>query len=480
MEGTIKKEDLFMKSHFHIAFLALTLTAVILSGCSQIKIINPQANQSINMPCELVVAHTGCGTALENSLRAHLDTADISASFIYDRSRQQWKSMQYRMPLGNHSLAVSADVNPGAWCVRGSGTDSQEFTVASSCPTESYCAYFSSHPKIAGATINTFDQETSSYFWAYIFELENRGVITIEEPEASRNCNEGEFCLSIELTDVELKRILAAKTAHAVWLDKNRMLAWQLNDYTEDELKGLFDRTYLFYDSNKFYSVVDYSPSDVYRYVTENNLIGGDIFSTLYLVLEDLRTTDSKIGFVHGIRAYDGDLVDTAYTLYNALTVCSQREYSCVRIARAGCGSMTNIIIGVLRSMNIPGEWMLTGEWNNLSAIFPALQLALPHGDDIYNASLAATPTEELLTPFSFYEDSANIEICGRDRYQLSQRYRVLLAINYPANWTLNRCCNSTDYGFSSCEDYLQINYGAYLTPEELSNAVTTITSLCQ
>jgi hypothetical protein len=469
-----------MKIHFRIGFLTLSLFALIFTSCSQIKITNPQANRSINMPYEFIVAHVGCGTAVGNSLRAHLDTADISDSFIYDRNDQLWKSKQYQMPQGRHVLSVSADVNPGAWCIKGSGTDSQEFTVASSCPIESYCDYFLDHPKIAEITINTFDNETSGYFWAYINELENTGVITIDEPEASLNCNEGEYCLFIELTDIEAKSILAAKVAHAVWLDKNTMLPWQLNAYNEDVLKGLFDRDYLFYNSNSFYSVVDYSPSDIYRYVMENNLIGGDIFSTLYLVLDDLRTTDFRTGFVHGIRAYDGDLVDTAYTLYNALTVCSQRENSCVRIARVGCGSMTNIIIGVLRSINIPGEWMLTGEWNNISAIFPALQLALPHGDDIYNAALAATPNEELFTPFSFYEDSANIEICGTDRHELSQRHRALLAINYPANWTRNHCCNPENYDYTSCEAYLQERYGAYLTPEELTTAVTTISSLCQ
>ena len=31
-----------------------------------------------------------------------------------------------------------------------------------------------------------------------------------------------------------------------------------------------------------------------------------------------------------------------------------------------------------------------------------------------------------------------------------------------------------------SCRDYMETNYGAYLTEEELNNAVTTLESLCE
>jgi hypothetical protein len=138
--------------------------------------------------------------------------------------------------------------------------------------------------------------------------------------------------------------------------------------------------------------------------------------------------------------------------------------------------------LGLLRSLNIPGEETHGGEWfgtGHSSAVWPALERVMPHGDDIYNASLRATPVEEFLPTFGFYDDSNNIAVCGTDQFCLSLRHRSLLAIKYPSNYTVEHCCNPTYYGYASCSDYLTDSHGDSLTSEEITNAAIQIQSLC-
>jgi hypothetical protein len=299
-----------------------------------------------------------------------------------------------------------------------------------------------------------------------------------------RACVEPASCTVITLTDTEIKRIHAAKSAHAVWLDKNRKLNWQLHDYTEEELRDLFAKELLFDPGgNTFFSVVDYSPSDVYRYALENGLIGSNKMNTVYLVLNDLRGNNIQTSFYHGSHDLDGDKLNTAHSLYNALTVCSPRPSNvCVRIARHGCHSMSRIIIGLLRSLNIPGQIVWNGTWfetSHSSAVWPALQHVMPHGDDIYEGSMRAVPNEEFLIPFSFYENAQNTAVCGTNKPCLSHRHHALMAMRYPAEWVEERCCNPAGFGYTSCAAYLGEDYGAYLTADELAAAVSSISGLC-
>jgi hypothetical protein len=476
-----------MKINIRITFLLMTLTLIFSSGCSYIKIVNPRADQqSMGTPHDLVVAHTGCGSVHGGSFRARLNGTDITANFIYDSRDETWTAIRYNLPVGRHTLSVSADISPGSWCFEGTGTDSRDFTVISNCPPGSYCAYFLDNPRIADITIHAFDTETLAFFWDYINQLEETGVITIEEPEAWRTCQESDSCSTvIWLTPIEVKRIHAAKSAHAVWLDKNKLLPWELYDYTDEELRGLFDKELLFdgsVDSVYFYSIVDYSPSDIYRYALDHGLVGTGIMNTVYLVLNDLRTTDNHLGFIHG-STNDGEELYKAHTLYNALTECFPRPDGCVRKSYQGCHSMSRIIVGLLRSLNIPGHTTSNGEWyydGHSSVVWPALQRVMPHGDDIYTALLKATPNEEFLVPMSFYEETRNTSVCGANKGCLSRRHHILMAIKYPTDWVRERCCRPSNYGYTSCEAYLSSEFGDFLTAEELDSAITTYSSLCR
>jgi hypothetical protein len=341
---------------------------------------------------------------------------------------------------------------------------------------EEYNLYFSSNPDVANATINSFNTDEIFYFWQYITELELSGHITIDPPLELQNCEEFDYCLDIFLSDIELNQVIAAKAAHSIWLDKNNMLPWNLKIYSSEDLKGLYDNAWIM-NGIAFHSVVDYSPSDIYNYVLSNNLIGQTPQESIVNVLNNLRSTDSQINFLH---SGSDEPMDTAYSLYDALTTYVAR-CNC-RIARKGCHSMTRITLGVLRSMNIPGydlynfdeEYYFNG---HSSAVWPALELVMPHGDDIYNGGLMATPSEEFLVLFSFYNEAEHISVCGENNACLSSRHRAILGTTYISENTRYSCCNPEWYGFSSCTDYLTTMYGQYLTSQELFDAISNIES---
>ncbi|MDH4238941.1 MAG: hypothetical protein OEW48_05220, partial [Phycisphaerae bacterium] len=156
----------------------------------------------------------------------------------------------------------------------------------------SYSLYLACNQNVADASVNTFDLETLDYFRHFIAELENTGAIDMPIPVDMQDCNDPEYCPYIYLTTQEAKRILAAKTAHAIWLDKHDVLPWKIAQYSRNELAGLFDDDLLFSRSGSQYyylSVVDHSPSEVFGYILDNELLKSDLFSTFYAILDDLR-----------------------------------------------------------------------------------------------------------------------------------------------------------------------------------------------
>jgi len=346
------------------------------------------------------------------------------------------------------------------------------------CPRPPYVSYLEDNPAVAAVSVDTFDQETLEYFCEYVDQLDTIGSISIAEPAGSQNCHEPDSCSVIFLSATETRRILAAKTAHSIWLDIHNMVNWKLGDFAASELPGLFDPELLFgqYPAAYFFSVVDYSPSDVHSYMESNGLIGPDILTTVHLVLDDVRTTNWEINFVHGIQGRDP--TDTAYTLYDALT----SRPSGAKVSRRGCNSMSRILVGMLRSVNIPAYEASGAEsyyFGHSSAFLLPVDSVVPHGDDIYNVGLGATPTDQFLPTFDFYADIEHTAVCGSDVSCLSARHRALLSVTYPARYTSDRCCNPVDYGYESCEQYLTDGYAGSLTAGEIAAAAASIESLC-
>ena len=479
----------------HVSLLFFSGLSICLMSCSSVFITTPpKAQNTLGSPHDLVVTHSGCGQPEPNSIWAVLDydtdnEINISSAFQYVGGA--WIAENYPLPLGEHKLNIHADVHTSGWCFVKQSGDSHTFTVLDDCPPDSYCAYFLDNSNVANVTIHSLDQTTLTYFWEYIEDLEAAGAVSIEEPVESQNCVEPDLCYSIQLTADEKRRIHAAKMAHAIWLDKNTLLPWRLRDCSQEEFACLFEPE-KFLDPRSlgtptaphdyFISIVDYSPSDIYQYAIDNDLIKSSKYETMWAVLDNLRTTDTQRSFIHGSASYN-DPTNTAHTLHHALTYWSDRGYATFRIARSGCHSMARIVVDLLNCLNIAGEVVEEGQWManlHASAIWPGLSLVLPHGDDIYSATLRAVPSDHLLPRVSFYSLDQNTSVCGDDVDCLSKRHKALLAIDYPDNYTLERGCNPTQYGYTDCRAYLVENYGEVLTEDEINSAVTSIQNLCQ
>lgn len=124
-----------MKSFTYTSLVVLLAFGFIfMIGCSRIEIEKPAQNElNITPPYTLFVKHTGCGTVKSETFKAWLDKdsdapQEITAAFSY--SQDSWTAANYDLPMGNHSLTVSANVTTGSWCFAGKSSDSRSFFVA--------------------------------------------------------------------------------------------------------------------------------------------------------------------------------------------------------------------------------------------------------------------------------------------------------------------------------------------------------------
>lgn len=103
-------------------------------GCSRIEIEKPAENEkNITTPYTLVVKHTGCGSVRQETFQAWLDKdsdASVDISDIFSYSQDTWTASDYDLPMGNHSLWVTADVTTGGWCRKAKTYDERSFFIA--------------------------------------------------------------------------------------------------------------------------------------------------------------------------------------------------------------------------------------------------------------------------------------------------------------------------------------------------------------
>ena len=401
---------------------------------------------------------------------------------------------------GNYDISDSClEWNSVINCASGQTCSNGQCIASFKTTGDLYNDYFAQNSKVKEISISNFDKETLDYFWQYLEELEKSGVINIGKPEMmGKSCSQinsleipDYFCDEynsyktevVLLTQEEVKKILAAKTAHTIWIDKHNKVPWKLKDYTKEELNLLFNKNLLFIPTNGgplentrydyyFYSVVDYSPSEAYNYA--NKFIKSNIKETSYSIIDDLRKD-----FHHSCPSCG----DPIYAISLKETL-NYRDYEGQRVARIGCGSVDRIIVGLFNSLNIPSYedfgWY-DGDGHSSGLFIGGDVGVLNHGDDIYDRGLTATPTNELLMDLDYFNEK--VKPCGKYTpcaAKATRRFGLLQAINHISDFTLSACCDSK-YGYDSCEEFLKKEYDSeYLTENELKNALTKISNLCK
>lgn len=124
-----------MKSlSYPLLVVLLIIGFILVSGCSRIEVQNPAKDgQNITTPYTLVVKHTGCGSVKSGTFKAWLDKdsdAPQEITSIFSYAHNTWTAADYNLPMGNHSLTVSADVSTSSWCYKGTSSDVRTFFVA--------------------------------------------------------------------------------------------------------------------------------------------------------------------------------------------------------------------------------------------------------------------------------------------------------------------------------------------------------------
>jgi hypothetical protein len=390
--------------------------------------------------------------------------------------------------VGNDTLRTAASLdytNKSQFAIRlrtvdgTGGSVEKRFTITVTPPSfvNGIQDYLATNRSVYYASVAYMDKETLDYFWVWLNCLAAGGSIGLDAPANTPADTATNGVTSVVLSTTEADRILAAKTAHAIWLDKNGLVPWRLGSFSSAQLAGLFDCYTVFDELSatvfSFYYVVDHSPTVAHQYVLQHGLLKGSLLETMQAVLNDLRSD-----FIHG-SVSSGD-PDVACTLNTALTLYNSRLYRPMRTTRGGCHSATRILLALLRSVNIPGYETRVGEYyasGHSEAVFPCVGLVLPHGDDLYSRDRTALPVEELLPTFQFFQDNLNTPPCAGSQYRVAMRYEALRGTVYPTPTMLDGVRNPAAYGYASAVAFLTgfAGWDQGLTAAELQQAATTL-----
>lgn len=401
----------------------------------------------------------GTGSADNASFSVSGDTLLTAATFDHATKSAFQVRVRARDRSGNTvDKALTVSVTPPA-------------TVAA------VAAWLDANPLVKAATTAAFDRETLDYFWMHQNALAATGAVDVDVPAATPSASAMTGTWTVVLTSLEAKRVVAAKAAHAVWLDLNGRVAWRLSGYTVDQLRGLFDAATVFDPQGSapfaFTDIVDHSPSDGYRYAVAHGLVRATAADTVRAVLDDLRSD-----FTHALS--DGTDPLAAATLATELSSYYPKGLYPMRVSRAGCHTSARILLALLRSLNIPGTLAFLGEYflpGHSEAVLPTLGAVLAHGDDLYSADLDATPVDQLLVPFQYYADNPSTAPCAGGKPCLSLRYHAQRGLAYPTPTILTGVKSPSTFGYTSAVDFLTkyAGWNQGLTATELQQAATTL-----
>lgn len=330
-----------------------------------------------------------------------------------------------------------------------------------------YENYYAENPRVLDSLKDNslVDKDTMLYIHQYIDELESLGYIkSIEKPAIEYIVEEGDnyywegykqdWLVGGEVNMSVANRMGAAKIAHAIWLDKNKLVPWSLSDYTDEELDIVLGKDFTIvikeweedgirhrevevienFVSN-FQMIIDHNPSDVYQY--SQKFISNTQKETIYNILTHLRKD-----FAHGSRE-EGDI--TPLRPQAIIEVLTNYDEEGHRVSPEGCHSMSQIIVSMLRSLNIPsyvddGWYAAVESGRHASAFFPTIQKILIHGDDIYYYMTPEASLDELLMSYNYF--NSEVKSCGRDTKcarKATYKHHYLLHLKYPT--TIFRGC---------------------------------------
>lgn len=200
----------------------------------------------------------------------------------------------------------------------------------------------------------------------------------------------GPYLLQLSLTAVETRQSYAAKVAWAVDAEVDRYYPWRITRYTEEELGFLIGPDWVYpyttfdwggTDVSKLTHFLDYAPHEVAPWA---ELKTAGATSPRHAI--DLIIRNWGSDFVH----FEGGGVDAQWIVdHDDSKVLQGGDL----VSRAGCHSMSLLLVGWARGLNIPAYYISSHYYGGAhgTALFPTCNLVVAHGDHIYSNAFAFT-----------------------------------------------------------------------------------------
>ncbi len=200
--------------------------------------------------------------------------------------------------------------------------------------------------------------------------------------------------------------ILGAKLAHVFWVEVRNKVPWRLASFGSADLKRIFTlckwphpcRHDAIVDFAAQY-VLDHSPRVAWSVLQQNVDLGA--LTTPHQAVADI--LEHTRAFVHGAVYYDsfGNVVRD-----DTWGIRTLDEMMTEKVSRHGCWSMVPYALQLAAALNVPVDGVSDyfDGLGHATALFPATDQVLAHGDDVYNGLLLNTPTPLVLDSYARWQ----------------------------------------------------------------------------
>ena len=267
-----------------------------------------------------------------------------------------------------------------------------------------YAAYIAANANVQQA-MNPCKVSTSilSWFYAKLEEAEQAGMPpSAPLPDGFSTTSTDSYVPGGTQSD----EILGAKLAHVFWVEVRNKVPWRLASFGSADLKRIFTlckwphpcRHDAIVDFAAQY-VLDHSPRVAWTVLQQNVDLGA--LTTPHQAVADV--LEHTRAFVHGAVYYDssGNVVRD-----DTWGIRTLDEMMTEKVSRHGCWSMVPYAMQLAAALNVPVDGVSDyfDGLGHATALFPATDQVLAHGDDVYNGLLLNTPTRLVLDSYARWQ----------------------------------------------------------------------------
>jgi len=207
--------------------------------------------------------------------------------------------------------------------------------------------------------------------------------------------------------------IFTSQVAFSLYLEKNKILNWSLEDYSNEELNLLFNNQSYFVGKGDLFGspyYLNWDQAHVFHLLSEEGIIQDSAEETLYAltdwIMKHLEHEAVTFNLNKAIERYGYPDITRIESLFN--TYDSKNPI-------AGCWGMTDFYQLVLATLNIPAKEGITSfpPGYHSRAEFPSLKLGLFTSDDVYSFNISSErniPVEDIFLPLEKIQQMTSVK----------------------------------------------------------------------